>query len=113
MINNFNLLVVIIVLIIYFSQIESFISYIPWNLATRFPRTYYDIRGDPFYSPLCGNYGGYCSSREMINPLNLFPWIPNIYNRVLLYDNPYDIEIYKSYPTGYNANGTIEGNKKN
>lgn len=69
-----------------FENYENFLTYVPWNLATRYPRYSWDIRGNPFF------YGWY-GPRGMPYPLDLFPWYPGIWNSVL---SPYS----------YNADGT-------
>lgn len=67
MITDINIIVLLIIFLFFLSNTyETF--YIPWNLATRSPRYYWDIRGNPLY--------GYYGSREMIYPLDLFPWRP-------------------------------------
>lgn len=86
MINYKFFIIGLILFLLYNSTTkEHYLAYVPWNLATRYPRSYWDIRGNPFY------YGWY--GRGWANPIDLFPWYPGTWSSIL-------------YPYSYNADGT-------
>lgn len=48
--------------------LTSWWSYMPWNQPTRFPRLYYDIRGDPNIVYRYRMFGGYSPYGYMFGP---------------------------------------------
>jgi hypothetical protein len=87
MIDSKYIIIFVILFLIFFNDnTEHYLAYIPWNLSTRYPRSYWDIRGNPFF------YNWY-GSRGWPYPLDLFPWYPGIWNSIL---SPYS----------YNADGS-------